>query len=160
MMLVTLRMPRFLDPVVLAPSLSFKQTETGTVVIGGGRPTRLSLEKEKTFLNPNEMQLSAQHVLRLFPIMGKATVNRGWAGIEGFLPDALPIIGPSLRAKNLFHQFGFSGHGFELGPIVGKVVADLVTKGSSDLPIEPFSIGRFASKQECSEGVGPGSFDK
>jgi sarcosine oxidase subunit beta len=54
------------------------------------------------------------------------------------------VIGASSTSQNLWHAFGFSAHGFELGPIVGSILADLVTKGRTSLPIEPFSIARFA----------------
>ena len=44
----------------------------------------------------------------------------------------------------LLHAFGFSGHGFQLAPGVGTVVADLIVDGASQTPIESFSIERFA----------------
>jgi sarcosine oxidase subunit beta len=81
----------------------------------------------------------------LFPVMRGASVNRGWAGIEARMPDDIPVIGPSRSAPDAYHAFGFSAHGFELGPIVGLVTADLITKGAAALPIAPFAIGRFAA---------------
>jgi sarcosine oxidase, subunit beta len=147
MMLVTLRMPRFLDPVVLGTGrpLSFKQTQEGTVLIGGGRRARVDCEAETTDLDFRELALSAQTVWDLFPVMRDATVHRGWAGIEARMPDDIPVIGPSGTAAAAFHAFGFSAHGFELGPIVGRITADLVTRGATDLPIAPFAIGRFSA---------------
>lgn len=152
MMQVTLRFPRFLKPVIGCEtrSLSFKQTAEGTLVIGGGRKGRLDLEAERTELDFCELGEAARSVLGLFPIMKGAIINRGWAGIEGRMPDGIPIIGPSLGAPNFFHQFGFTGHGFELGPIVGKIMADLITRGSCEFPIEPFSIGRFSDHSTTS----------
>ena len=145
MMLVTLRMPHFLDPVVLGAGrpLSFKQTQQGTVLIGGGRRARVDCEAETTELDFRELALSAQTVRDLFPVMRDATIHRGWAGIEARMPDDIPVIGPSAAAPDTFHAFGFSAHGFALGPIVGRITADLVTRGATDLPIAPFSIGRF-----------------
>ena len=80
----------------------------------------------------------------LFPVMRTAIVNRCWAGIEARMPDDIPVIGPSAAAPGVVHAFGFSAHGFALGPIVGRIVADLVTAGTTDLPIAPFAITRFA----------------
>ena len=147
MMMVTLRMPRFLSPVVIGTGrpLSFKQTTEGTVLIGGGRRARTDRDAETTELDFQELGASARMVRDLFPVMRGAVVNRGWAGIEARMPDDIPVIGPSLRAPRLFHQFGFSAHGFELAPVVGRVIADLVTRGASDSALEKFSIGRFAS---------------
>jgi sarcosine oxidase subunit beta len=146
MMLVTLRMDHFLDPVVLGTGrpLSFKQRANGTVLIGGGRRAWLDRDAEWTELDFRELGAGARTVCDLFPHMKDAIVNRGWAGIEAAMPDEIPVIGPSLKQEGAFHAFGFSAHGFELGPIVGRLMAELITQGQTRLPIEPFSIGRFA----------------
>jgi sarcosine oxidase subunit beta len=145
MMLVSLRMPRFLDPVVLGTGrpLSFKQTAEGTVLIGGGRLARVERNQETTELDFRELAASARTVHDLFPVMRSAVIHRGWAGIEARMPDEIPVIGPSSTAPNVFHAFGFSAHGFELGPIVGRITADLIVNGRTELPIAPFSIRRF-----------------
>jgi sarcosine oxidase subunit beta len=70
--------------------------------------------------------------------------GRVWSGVEGYLPDMLPVIGWSRAMPGLLHAFGFSGHGFQLAPGVGAVVADLIVDGASQTPIESFSIERFA----------------
>jgi sarcosine oxidase subunit beta len=54
------------------------------------------------------------------------------------------VIGLSRTTPGLLHAFGFSGHGFQLAPGVGAVVADLIVDGASQTPIESFSIERFA----------------
>lgn len=145
MMLVTLRMPRFLEPVVLGTGrpLSFKQTAEGTVLIGGGRLARVERNQETTELDFRELAVSARTVHDLFPVMRNAVIHRGWAGIEARMPDEIPVIGPSSTAPNVFHAFGFSAHGFELGPIVGRITADLIVHGKTELPISAFSIRRF-----------------
>jgi sarcosine oxidase subunit beta len=147
MMLITLRMPRFIDPVVIGfgRPLSFKQTAEGTVLIGGGRRARVDRDAEATLLDWSELRASVQTVHDLFPAMRGAVLNRGWAGIEARMPDDIPVLGPSAVAPDLFHQFGFSAHGFALGPIVGRITADLVVQGRTELPIAPFSVGRFAA---------------
>ncbi|NYT36467.1 FAD-binding oxidoreductase [Allopusillimonas soli] len=146
MMLVTLPMPHFLDPVVIGSGrpLSFKQRANGTVLIGGGRRARVNRDTNWTELDFHALAEGARVVCELFPHMRQAVINRGWAGIEARMPDDIPVIGPSIRHENAFHAFGFSAHGFELGPIVGKIIADLITEGFTDLPIEPFRIDRFA----------------
>jgi len=145
MMMVTLRMPRFLEPVVLgtARPLSFKQTQEDTVLIGGGRRARVERDAETTELDFRELAASAQTVWDLFPVMRAASVHRGWAGIEARMPDDIPVIGPSSTAPDAYHAFGFSAHGFELGPIVGRIMADLITTGRTELPIAPFAITRW-----------------
>jgi sarcosine oxidase subunit beta len=56
----------------------------------------------------------------------------------------LPVIGRSRTTPGLLHAFGFSGHGFQLAPGVGAVMADLIVDAASQTPIERFSIERFA----------------
>jgi cystine transport system substrate-binding protein len=59
------------------------------------------------------------------------------------MPDGLPVLGPSSTTPGLVHAFGFSGHGFQLGPAVGAVLSELVLTGESQTPIEGLSIKRF-----------------
>ncbi len=80
--------------------------------------------------------------------MAEASLLRSWAGMEAFTPDGIPVIGPSAVAEDAYHAFGYCGHGFQLGPIVGSLIADLVTSGNTNLPIEPFRIDRFANTTE------------
>jgi sarcosine oxidase subunit beta len=75
--------------------------------------------------------------------MRKAAIVRTWAGIEGELRDSIPVIGLSTTAPNFVHAFGFSAHGFQLGPVGGQIVAELIETGESSLPIEAFTIRRF-----------------
>jgi sarcosine oxidase, subunit beta len=148
-MMVTTRMPHFLDPVVLGTGrkLSFKQTDTGTVVIGGGILGVPYLDQDLADTMAERLRVSAQTCSILFPIMRRATILRTWAGLEAHMPDDIPVIGASQTAPDMWHAFGFSGHGFQLSPIVGSLLADLIVDGSSPLPIHPFRPGRF------SEGV-------
>jgi sarcosine oxidase subunit beta len=54
-------------------------------------------------------------------------------------------MGPSARVPGLYYAFGFSGHGFQLGPGVGDVMAELIHTGATSTPISQYSIGRFAA---------------
>jgi sarcosine oxidase subunit beta len=96
-----------------------------------------------TELEFRHLALSARTVAAVFPLMKDINLVRCWAGIEGFTPDDLPFIGPSKASPGVFHSFGFCGHGFQLGPVVGSITAQLVTSGKSNLPIEAFRIDRF-----------------
>ncbi|MEM8744575.1 MAG: FAD-binding oxidoreductase, partial [Pseudomonadota bacterium] len=144
-MMVTQRVPRFLGPVcgLVNRKLSFKQTDDGTVLIGGGHRGFVDREARIASPDPRKLAVSAQTVSEVFPLMRDVPIARSWCGIEGVTPDHLPVIGPSMAADNAFHAFGFSAHGFALGPIVGCILADLVTEGGTELPIEAFAGDRF-----------------
>lgn len=146
MLMITAPAAPFVKPVVGATSrpLSFKQYANGTVMIGGGQRGRAEPDTNRTILDYAKLALNARTASEIFPCMRDAQVVRAWAGIEGRMPDDIPVIGPSGTHENAWHAFGFSAHGFQLGPIVGSIVADLMKNGSTGFPIEPFSIRRFA----------------
>lgn len=80
------------------------------------------------------------------PDMPDPRVTSSYVGAYDVTPDYNPIIGPS-PVDGLFLATGFSGHGFKMSPAVGKLVADLVTDGTTTLPnVEPldFRYSRFA----------------
>jgi sarcosine oxidase, subunit beta len=146
MMMVTAPMPHFVEPVVIGVErkLSFKQMPNNTVLIGGGHRGVPDLETDTSSVDFRKLVVSAATVALLFPIMRGAQIVRSWSGIESRMPDDIPVIGPSSTQDAAFHAFGFSGHGFQLGPVVGAILAELVDTGRSNLPIAPFSITRFA----------------
>ena len=74
--------------------------------------------------------------------MRQANILRCWAGIEGQMPDNLPVIGPGSQ-QGIYHIFGFSAHGFALAPIAGQIIADLIKDGASGFSIDSFSADRF-----------------
>jgi sarcosine oxidase subunit beta len=145
MMMVTERLPPFLKPVVGAASrkLSFKQMQNGTVLIGGAHLAEHDMGTETTELDCVKLRESSRTVLALFPRMAHVRIVRAWAGLEAFMPDQIPVIGPSAKVDHVYHAFGFSAHGFQLSPVVGRILSELIVNGSSSLKIDPFSIQRF-----------------
>ena len=75
--------------------------------------------------------------------MNRLSIIRVWSGIEGYMSDERPIMGPSARVLGLYYAFGFSGEGFQQGPGVGEVMAELIHTGSTSTPIDQYHIGRF-----------------
>ena len=147
MMMVTERLPHFIDPVLGAAGrkLSFKQMQNGTLLIGGAHMAELDLLQERTEINWQKLALSARSVMTLFPQLKDVRIVRTWAGLEAFMPDNIPVIGASVTASSAYHAFGFSAHGFQLSPVVGRILSQLILDGTSELPIDPFRIDRFAS---------------
>ncbi|RVU30707.1 NAD(P)/FAD-dependent oxidoreductase [Neptunomonas marina] len=148
MLMITTRMPHFATPVVGAVSrpLSFKQFENGTVLIGGGAKGFADRTANRTRLDYKLIANGAKNAIDFFPIMRTASVNRMWSGLEGYMPDNLPVLGKSARAEKAYHAFAFSAHGFQLGPVVGEVLADLVTTGETRFDLEPLRVNRYERK--------------
>jgi sarcosine oxidase subunit beta len=149
MMIVTERMPRFIEPTVGATSrpLSFKQTDAGTVLIGGGMLGRADVAAEWAVVNFYNLAKSARIASELFPIMRGVRIVRSWCGIEATTPDELPVLGESPACPGVFHSFGYSGHGFQLSPAAGAAVAELMARGETNLPVAGLAPGRFARRQ-------------
>jgi glycine/D-amino acid oxidase-like deaminating enzyme len=145
MLMITGRVPHFIDPVVILRSrkLSFKQFRNGTVMIGGGHLARPYRDENRTEIDWHKLAESAQTVWDLFPAMRRTTIVRAWAGIEARMPDDIPVIGPSEASEGIYHQFGFCAHGFQMGPGVGAVMAELVATGATNMSITPFRVSRF-----------------
>lgn len=145
MLMVTSRLPAFIKPVVIlrGRKLSFKQLENGTVVIGGGHLAEPFRDENRSVLDWSKLAISARTVWELFPVMRAATIVRAWAGIEARMPDDIPVVGPSSTSEGVYHQFGFSAHGFQLGPGTGAMMAELVATGRTNVPIDGLGITRF-----------------
>ncbi|WP_454868394.1 NAD(P)/FAD-dependent oxidoreductase [Pseudomonas farris] len=126
----------------------FRQIPRGNIVIGGGYRSKPDMLTRRAQVEPRSILNQFEQMRRLLPGVGNLNIIRVWSGIEGYLPDSLPIMGPSGTVDGLFYAFGFSGHGFQLGPGGGDVMAELISTGSTSTSILPFSINRFASSVE------------
>ncbi|WP_205190234.1 FAD-binding oxidoreductase, partial [Burkholderia sp. LMG 13014] len=58
-------------------------------------------------------------------------------------PDMLPVIGAAPRHRDLWFAFGHAHHGFTLGPVTGRLVADLMTGTQPFVDPAPFRVERF-----------------
>ena len=145
MLMITEPVAPFLTPVLGAEGrkLSFKQFTNGTVLIGGGHSGSADPGRNVAATRLGGLSESAATVVALFPQLSAVRIVRAWAGIEGVTPDGIPVIGPSSTHENVYHSFGYSYHGFQLSPVTGKIIADLVMSGETSLPITPFRIDRF-----------------
>ena len=123
-------------------SIYIRQTEQGSVVFGGGLGTA-DRRQLKARPHAEVTREAARLAIAMVPALADVLLVRSWTGIEGRMPDGLPVVGPSPRLEGLFHGFGFSGHGFQLGPAVGAVLAELCLEGHSPTEIDGLSMSRF-----------------
>ncbi|WP_417804383.1 NAD(P)/FAD-dependent oxidoreductase [Thalassospira lucentensis] len=144
-MMVTKRVGITIKPVVLGVDqpLSFKQTDIGTLVIGGAIPGKAELDESTSRPYAERLVESAKTLLRFFPSFADIHIVRAWSGLEAFTPDKLPIIGPSSVRENLWHVCGFSAHGFQLAPETGYRVARSIMRNEVDDLLAPFAPSRF-----------------
>jgi sarcosine oxidase subunit beta len=127
---------------VAGGSIYLRQIARGNVIFGGGR----GVGDRQTWLcrpNPASTTMSMVEVLKAIPQLKGARLIRTWTGLEGNMPDEIPVIDTSRTTPGLIHAFGFSGHGFQLGPGMGAILAELALDGRTDVDLKPFAIDRF-----------------
>ncbi len=148
-MAVTEPVPYAIKPVlgVSAPIphevVYLRQVKRGNIVFGGGNRGPASADTCRAYVLPQNTLSQLTQITRVVPALNRLSIIRVWSGVESYLPDDIPIIGPSGKVAGLYYAFGFCGHGFQLGPGVGDVMAELIDTGRTTTPIEPFAISRF-----------------
>jgi glycine/D-amino acid oxidase-like deaminating enzyme len=82
---------------------------------------------------------------RAIPRLVEARYRRGWAGAFDITPDWMPILDES-PVRGFWMATGMSGHGFKLSPVMGEMMAALITGSAPPVDPAPFAFGRFTAK--------------
>jgi sarcosine oxidase, subunit beta len=145
---VTEPVPFFIEPCVQAVdgSVIFRQVARGNVVFAGYPRGPSDAVNNRAPVAPRKTITHMAHLGEAVPALAHCSIIRVWSGIEGYLPDMLPVIGRSPAVPGLYHAFGFCGHGFQLAPGVGLVMSELIVDGRTATPLEPFAIARFKGR--------------
>jgi sarcosine oxidase subunit beta len=105
------------------------------------------LDKESSFnlnIDYGAMAEASENAIYRVPALERATIARGWAGLYEISPDNHAILGKVPEAEGFILANGFSGHGFQHSPAVGKVISELIVEGkASTIDISPLSVERF-----------------
>ena len=126
------------------------RVDSGFKTLVGGQ----ALEDLTEVVNPDAFGLNADHdtITRFWhrakqriPDFSAATPLGGYGSLYDLTPDGNPVLDKSGVVDGLYWAVGFSGHGFKLSPVVGRMVAELVLHGESTRhPIRAFRASRFA----------------
>ncbi|MCZ8088785.1 MAG: FAD-dependent oxidoreductase, partial [Rhodobacteraceae bacterium] len=79
-----------------------------------------------------------------FPGLGRPKLRAAWGGMIDTMPDVVPVVDRVAAVPGLVIATGMSGHGFGIGPGMGRVVADLVAGDAVGHDISRFRISRFS----------------
>jgi len=152
LMMVTEPLPVFMSVSlgIQGGGIYARQVARGNCIIGGGR----GVSSDPDFARPGRAGLGTlmANATKLLPVLRGAQVIRFWTGVEGNMPDHNPVLGPSATVPGLFHAFGLSGAGFQIGPAVGEVLSELVVRGQSSIPIDAFRIERYTAAAHGAAG--------
>lgn len=117
-----------------------------------GSPSRWTADEVSPFermrvLNPSPNPAAVRDIeerlpLR-FPELKGAKLAEAWAGMIDVTPDAVPTLGESDTIKGLYIATGLSGHGFGIGPAIGRIMADLVSGRAPGHDLARFRPQRF-----------------
>ncbi|NLG87478.1 MAG: FAD-binding oxidoreductase, partial [Firmicutes bacterium] len=127
------------DALRLGVGLALEQTAAGTLLVGSTREfvdwdTSTTLEGIRTVL---------RHGARILPVLDKLHIIRTFAGLRPYTPDGLPYLGRLPGVDNLYIAAGHEGDGIALAPITGKLMAELITSGTTSIPLSEFAPDRF-----------------
>jgi len=85
----------------------------------------------------------AEAIARRYFQLGTALDPEPWRGARPCLPDMKPVIGKASRHANLWFAFGHAHHGFTLGPVTGRLLAEMMTGATPFTDPAPYDPRRF-----------------
>ena len=92
--------------------------------------------------NYDRAEILMKHGRRMFGALNEEG-RSNWMGFRPSMPDSLPVIGQGRRHANTWFAYGHGHLGLTLGPVTGKIVADLVAGRDAGFDLKPFRIDRF-----------------
>jgi sarcosine oxidase subunit beta len=98
---------------------------------------------------------TVEKALHRIPIVEKARIAGGWAGLRPLTPDDHAIIGWAPGVDGFFLAVGFGGHGFQHSPATGRYVSEWLLDGKPSLDLSLFDPGRFAAGRAAHHDRGP-----
>lgn len=148
-LLVTEALPPLVDQFVIMDKLYYRQALEGNIHIGPLLPYVMNdFDKSALLLDFLEV---GKCTADLLPFLRNTNIIRSFAGVIHYTPDAVAILDKAPGFENLFLTAGFSGHGFCLGPIVGKLIAEWIVDGQSSMDLSGLRWNRFEDQGDSLE---------
>ena len=145
--------PLFKQMVGHAKGLFYgRQTVHGSFFWGGFVGTEQFIYREGKPLLHYIGPAISQMVIDFFPVLKDLNVIRMWSGLIAQMSDAIPVLGFTQEVPGFVFATGFSGHGFGLAPVIGRLISELIMDCKTSIPINDFCYGRFhkGSDNDCS----------
>jgi glycine/D-amino acid oxidase-like deaminating enzyme len=103
--------------------------------------------------NSKNLAKTMAMVKSLFPALADVQIAQSWGGYVDCTPDAVPVVSEVDGVDGFFLAAGCSGHGFGLGPGLGKVAAELVLNDVPSLDLSPFRLSRLTDGSKIKVGA-------
>ncbi len=140
-------MPKTLHHAVIGEQFYFWQLEAGQLG-GGGSVDDVGFQQgvEETTTAAIRAEMN-----RLFPAAAGVPTARAWSGFRPYCEDLKPVIGRVPGHEGVFVAAGHFKKGVMMAPVTGKILADLIAGGATELDIGPLDPGRFQSRNGSGE---------
>jgi D-hydroxyproline dehydrogenase subunit beta len=124
----------------LAVAVVVEQTLDGDEVLVGSSRERVGFEPT---VREAVTQALLERAARFVPALRELPATRTWCGFRPWLPDGLPAVGP-LR-DGVWTSTGHEGAGVCLGPVSGRLLAQMICGERPELDPAPFDPRRFSA---------------
>lgn len=134
-------LPADMPMVIDFDTSSYVRREGAGLLMGASDPAEPS--SFRTEADDSTLVLLAQTIMQRVPALADAEILRGWAGLYAVTPDENAILGPVPGLVGFYLANGFSGHGFQQAPAVGRVLAEMILGRTPTIDVSPLSLTRF-----------------
>jgi glycine/D-amino acid oxidase-like deaminating enzyme len=134
-------------PLVIDVTGLYFRHETGKVIMTGksilDEPPGFNFKVDNAFFNQTMWPILADRI----PVFDRLKLIKGWSGLyEINRLDSNALIGEYPGLKGFYMAIGFSGHGFQQAPAVGKAMSELIRLGRYEtIDVSPLNYERVIS---------------
>jgi glycine/D-amino acid oxidase-like deaminating enzyme len=140
-------------PLTILPSGFYFRTETGGMILMGKSMAEDPVGFEFTWDQNRFMEILWPELAEFVPAFESLKLVRGWAGLYAVNTlDGNAILGEWPELKGFYLANGFSGHGLQQGPAVGRYLSELITGSAPTLDLSIFSPQRIIEGKPLAEG--------
>jgi glycine/D-amino acid oxidase-like deaminating enzyme len=121
--------------------LSLRQTQYGTFVIGGGWPASEIAGRARLTVERASLAANAAVAMEVLPALREVQIVRSWAGMTSTVgrKNRVGLLGQAPQLGQFFVLVA-SGLGFTLGPVLGRLMAEVVAEGEASLPVSQLGL--------------------
>jgi sarcosine oxidase, subunit beta len=101
------------------------------------------------------MEEAVAKAVHRVPVIERARIAGGWAGLRPLTPDDHAILGWAPGIEGFFLAVGWGGHGFQHSPATGRLVAEWIVDGRPSMDLSLFDPARFDGRMPPLPGEGP-----
>jgi sarcosine oxidase subunit beta len=144
-------LPGDMPMVIDYDTASYVRGDGGGLLMGASDPA----EPSSFRMDPDDagVLLLGRTIMRRVPLLAEVQIVRSWAGLYEVSPDENPVLGPVPQLPGFFVANGFSGHGFQHAPAVGRVLAEMILGLPPSIDVGTLDLARFRDGRPIRENA-------